>query len=421
VRTTQQPHTPGRKLLQRSGPLEHEDERTMSEKPKILYIEDNYDNQRLVQRVLGARGYRVVVAEDGISGLALARESRPILILVDINIPGLSGYETTTRLRSQPHLSNTPIVALTADITPGARERALVAGCDGYISKPIDTRALPRQIAEYIAGERDEVSPSVETNVLREYNHQVVERLELRVRALMSANAELQEIDRLKDHFLSSLSHELRTPLTSLAGYLDLLRRHTLGELNDMQVGALDIMQRNVDVLSSQLNNLLYLQEHRASQLMLKPVSLAEIVHTVLGTIEGRARDSDIAIDVHIGEMPPLQADPSGLELALTNLLDNAIKYTPPGGRVTLSVEDEPSRVIIRVEDMGYGIPVAVLDKIFLPFYRLDDSLASQQPGSGVGLALVKHVAEAHGGQVTVRSVLECGSTFTLMLPRQQS
>jgi signal transduction histidine kinase len=392
----------------------------MAEQPKILYVEDNYDNQRLVQRVLGARGYRVVIAEDGLSALALARESRPKLILVDINIPGLSGYETTTRLRSLPHLNDTPIVALTADVTPGARERALVAGCDGYISKPIDTRALPRQVAEFIAGQRDEVSPSVETNVLREYNHQVVERLELRVRALMSANAELQEIDRLKDHFLSSLSHELRTPLTSLTGYLDLLRRQTLGELNDLQAGALDIMQRNIDVLSSQLNNLLYLQEYRTSQLVLSPVTLDELVQRVLDTIEQRTRDADIQVDVHIGEVEPLQADPTGLELALTNLLDNAIKYTPPSGRVTLTVEDEPSRVIIRVEDTGYGIPAGALEKIFLPFCRLDDSLASQQPGSGVGLALVKHVAEAHGGQVTVRSVLECGSTFTLVLPRHQ-
>jgi signal transduction histidine kinase len=319
-----------------------------------------------------------------------------------------------------PHLHDTPIVALTADVTPGARERALVAGCDGYISKPIDTRALPRQVAEFIAGQRDEVAPSVETNVLREYNHQVVERLELRVRALMSANAELQEVDRLKDHFLSSLSHELRTPLTSLTGYLELLRRHTLGELNELQTGALDIMQRNVDVLSSQLNNLLYLQEHRTSQLVLKPVALDELVQHVLGAMEQRIRDADVQVDVHMGEVALLQADPVGLELALTNLLDNAIKYTPPAGRVTLSVEDEPSRTIIRVEDTGYGIPSTALDKIFLPFCRLDDSLASQQPGSGVGLALVKHIAEAHGGQVTVRSVLECGSTFTLMLPRRE-
>jgi signal transduction histidine kinase len=136
--------------------------------------------------------------------------------------------------------------------------------------------------------------------------------------------------------------------------------------------------------------------------------------------MEERIQDADVQVDVHMGEVAPLQADPVGLELALTNLLDNAIKYTPPAGRVTLSVEDEPSRTIIRVEDTGYGIPSTALDKIFLPFCRLDDSLASQQPGSGVGLALVKHIAEAHGGQVTVRSVLECGSTFTLMLPRRE-
>jgi signal transduction histidine kinase len=246
----------------------------------------------------------------------------------------------------------------------------------------------------------------------------VVERLEQRVRELMSANAELQEIDRLKTNFLSSLSHELRTPLTSLSGYLELLRLQTLGELTDLQGGALDIMQRNVDVLSSQLNNLLYLQEHRTSQAVLKPVELDVLARQVIDTLQERIRDADIQIDLRIDPLPPLLADAAGLELALTNLLDNAIKYTPPAGRITFTIEDEPSRVIIRVEDTGYGIPAEVLDKIFLPFYRMDDSLASSQPGSGVGLALVKHIAEAHGGQVTVRSVLECGSTFTITLPR---
>jgi len=116
----------------------------MSDPTTILYIEDNHDNQLLVRRILEARGYALRICEDGPAGIALARESQPALILIDINIAGMDGYETTTRLRSLPHLRTTPIIAITADARPGTRERALTAGCDGFILKPIDPRMLPR-------------------------------------------------------------------------------------------------------------------------------------------------------------------------------------------------------------------------------------------------------------------------------------
>src|SRR5688500_17815434 len=127
----------------------------LHDRSTILYIEDNADNQRLVRRIMEARGYAVLLAKDGPDGIAMAREGHPTLILVDINIPGLDGYETTTRLRGMAHLSGTPIVALTADSRPGSRERSLVAGCDGYITKPIDARSLPEQLNEFIAGKRE--------------------------------------------------------------------------------------------------------------------------------------------------------------------------------------------------------------------------------------------------------------------------
>ena len=213
----------------------------------ILYIEDNLDNQRLVQRILEARGYQVLLAKDGPSGLAAARETMPALILVDINIPGLDGYETTTRLRSLPHLHNVPIIALTADSRIGVRERSLVAGCSGYITKPIDPRRLHEQIQEFIDGKRELVSAAVETSILREYNDKLVERLERQVRELSAANAELQELDRLKSNFLATLSHELRTPLTSILGYLELFERNTLGSLTDVQSQAISVIVSHLE------------------------------------------------------------------------------------------------------------------------------------------------------------------------------
>ena len=390
----------------------------MKDRPTILYIEDNADNQRLVKRILEARGYGVQLSESGPDGIALALEGTPSLILVDINIPGLDGYETTTRLRGMGHLRGTPIVALTADSRVGTRERSLVAGCDGYITKPIDPRRLTEQLEEFMNGKREALPQAIEATMLREYNQKLVERLERQVRELGVANAELQESDRLKSQFLATLSHELRTPLTSIMGYLELLGRRTLGPLNETQAEGVKVMLRNAETLTRHVNNLLYLQEVRSSQLKRMPFLLHDLLRHVLEELEVRAHESAIQLRAEIHPTATFHGDMLGLDQAIRNLLDNALKFTPRRGHVQVVLHDEPTRVILRVEDNGIGMPTESLEKIFLPFYQVDSSLARQHPGAGMGLAIVKHVVEAHGGQVTVRSAPGAGSTFTLVLPR---
>lgn len=117
---------------------------------RILYIEDNLENRTLAQRILTASGYEVVVAASGGEGLALAARERPTLILVDINMPGIDGYTVTSQLREMPHLARVPIIALTANVMRGDREKTLAAGCDGYIQKPIDIDLFPQQLARFI-------------------------------------------------------------------------------------------------------------------------------------------------------------------------------------------------------------------------------------------------------------------------------
>ncbi|MCU0490772.1 MAG: hybrid sensor histidine kinase/response regulator [Chloroflexaceae bacterium] len=391
----------------------------MTNQTNILYIEDNRDNQRLVQRVLGARGYHVHIAEDGTSGITLAQELQPALVLVDINIPGLNGYETTTRLRSMPHLAHVPIVAITADTMSSSRDRALVAGCDGYLHKPIDARQLPIQIAEFLGGRREVVSAPEEKDLLRAYNQELVERLERQVRDLSAANAELAELDRLKGQFLSTLSHELRTPLTALLGYLELFENGALGAVQPQQAEALAVMRRSSLVLSQQLNNLLYFQELRSHQLMRRSINMHETLQPLLAEMRHRATQARLLLHVRLGQMAPLHADPRAMEQAVRGLLDNAIKFSEAGGRIQFTMADTPAGALLRVEDTGIGIPEGALEKIFLPFYQVDDTLARPYPGSGLGLAIVRHIVDAHGGQISVRSELGRGSVFTVLLPRQ--
>ncbi|NWG22789.1 MAG: hybrid sensor histidine kinase/response regulator [Chloroflexi bacterium] len=390
----------------------------MTNRIAILYIEDNRDNQTLVQRILEARGYALHVREDGPGGIALARESHPALILVDIGIPGMDGYETTTRLRSLPHLRATPIIALTADTRPGTRERALAAGCDGYITKPIDPRRLPEQIAEFLAGKRESLPENLEATMLREYNTKLVARLEQQVRELSARNAELQDLDRLKNNFLATLSHELRTPLTSILGYLELFERRTLGPLSEVQNQAIGVIARNARILSRILNNLLYLQEVRSSEVRRVPTMIHDLIRELVAEMQPLAHEAGVDLQVSIQPTALYLGDPIGISQALRALIDNAIRFTPMTGRVHVALTDEPSRVLVRVEDTGIGIPADAQEKIFLPFYQVDDTLARPYAGAGLGLAIVKHVVEAHGGQVTVRSAVNAGSTFTVVLPR---
>lgn len=390
----------------------------MTDQTTILYIEDNRDNQRLVQRILNAHSYQVLLAEDGPQGLALARENLPALILVDINIPGLNGYETTTRLRSLAHLKHVPIIAITADTRPGVRERMLVAGCNGFIEKPIAPRKLPDQIKEFLNGKHESVSQAEETLILREYSERLVERLEAQVRELSAANAELQESDRLKSNFLATLSHELRTPLTSILGYLELFERQTLGPLNDLQNQAISVVARNTRALAHILNNLLYLQEVRSSAIKRVPINLSELLKQTIRDLTARAREAQVEMDVSMPAEVKFVGDPYALSQAYYNLIENAIKFNLPGGKLHISLSEDDCRVIFRVEDTGIGIDEQNMEKIFLPFYQVDDSLTRPYNGAGLGLPIVRYIAEVFGGHVIARSQPGSGSSFTLYLPR---
>ncbi len=210
---------------------------------KILYVEDNPANRMLVCQVLESVGYTVIEAIDGLSGIQTAQEEHPDLILIDINIPGMDGYEVTTRLKSLPELSNIPIIALTAKVMAGDRERALIAGCDGYIAKPIDVDLLPKQVAGFLGGLRETVAAEQKSTYLHEYSERLVDHLEQRVQELTKANEALAHTDVMKSRFINVAAHELRTPLTTLQGYLSLLTAPGSKMMASADESALEIIE----------------------------------------------------------------------------------------------------------------------------------------------------------------------------------
>jgi signal transduction histidine kinase/CheY-like chemotaxis protein len=194
--------------------------RPLDQKTKILYIEDNRENRLLVRAVLEAAGYLIVDAEDGLAGIEAAIREEPSLILLDINLPGVDGYEIVAILKSFPNLTSTPVVALTAYAMQGDRQRTLVAGCDGYIQKPIDVDAFPRQVAEFLGGKRERVESRDEGVYLRELNQRLVYRLLNQV----------EELKRLNQHFVRRASqledlHHAMQDITSELGVAGMLEK----------------------------------------------------------------------------------------------------------------------------------------------------------------------------------------------------
>src|SRR5882724_2797563 len=168
--------------------------------PKILHIEDDPANRLLVRKLLTPAGFEVIDAADGLEGIRLALQQRPDLVLVDIAIPGLDGYEVTLRLRSEPSLSGVPIVAITAE---GDRDTSFAVGCDGFIQKPIDARSFGSLVRRYVSGHREPYtsSPDATGERLRTQSHRIAAHLEQKVAELSGANDRLREIERLRTEF----------------------------------------------------------------------------------------------------------------------------------------------------------------------------------------------------------------------------
>ncbi|MBN2389291.1 MAG: response regulator [Anaerolineae bacterium] len=405
---------------------------------KILYVEDDLASQRLVQRILTAEGFEVALTDNGLGAIEAARREKPDLILMDINISGLDGYEVTTRLRTLEGLGEVPIIAVTAATLRGDRERALVAGCNGYIPKPIDVDRFSDQVRAYMVGLEDEVgTPEEKAEYLLEYNQRLVNRLEEKIRELETANAELQRVEKMKSDFVVLAGHELRTPLTVIYGYLQILRsnpvipgeeetegspRHLLSKVSDAVKRLSEVIQDILNVSLIDANRL---------DLSREPVFIHSVIQSVLHNLRsfGPQRNLTLELGQGIKKAPVIEGDPRRLHQAIGNLISNSIKYTPDGGKVIIDAETLEDVVHIWIKDSGVGIPPQELIHIFERFYVLEDvalhrssKTAFKGGGLGLGLVVSKGIIEAHNGKVWAESPgydeeKFPGSTFHILLP----
>jgi signal transduction histidine kinase len=236
---------------------------------------------------------------------------------------------------------------------------------------------------------------------------------------LEKALQQLSSLNELKANLVANISHELRTPLTHLNGYLDLLINGDFGPVSPDQLSALGVIQRATERLGHLIEDLILFSVSERNQIYLhiQPTDLVDLCASVFKRSLSKARDHQIQLSLEVAsEAMQVDADLEKISWVLMQLIDNAIKFTPPGGKVVLQTTTEENFIHIQVRDTGIGIPQDRLEQIFEPFYQLDGSSTRKAGGTGLGLALARRIVEAHGSIVHVYSEVGKGSRFEFLL-----
>ncbi len=332
------------------------------------------------------------------------------VIITDVRMPGTSGLELLQRaheLRPQ-----TPIVLITGVVDHDLAVKALRGGAFDFITKPVDTDYLSACIARALHVREVARDLDAQRQVLAEHAAALASIVEDQTRELRDAN-------RTKDQFIATLSHELRTPLTAIVGWASLLLHAELEPPVRRQ--AVEAIERNAAHQARLVDDLLDVSRIMTGKLPISPhtVELGNVATAALEAATHTLRGRQIAFESNIDLVNArVYGDAARLQQVIANLLSNAVKFTPDGGRVLLGVRREGEQVTVTVTDTGVGIAADFLPRVFERFRQADASLARSRGGLGVGLAIVKHIVELHGGIVEARSDGPGrGSTFTVRLP----
>ncbi|MEH2433365.1 MAG: hybrid sensor histidine kinase/response regulator [Nostoc sp.] len=362
---------------------------------RILAVDDTPDNLILVQAILESEGYEIHLVSDGIKALQQVEQSPPDLILLDVMMPGIDGYEVTRRIRNNPAISYIPILLITAFHESSVVE-GLDAGADDFIRKPFDT-----------------------------------DELLARVRSLLRLKHSLdeqQKMARQREDFVSRLTHDLRTPLVASDRMLNLFEMETFCKISPEMKQAIAVMIRSNQNLMDMVNTLLEVYRFEAGKKTLnwEECDLREISQEVVSELSPLTSEKGLTLKIDTRELDPqgknagiIMGDRLELRRVINNLIANAIKFTDTGGITIRIFETPPNRenadsVTIEIQDTGYGIAPEDQATIFERFRQGKH----KRSGSGLGLHLSHRIIEAHAGTIKVTSELGKGSLFTMQLPK---
>jgi two-component system sensor histidine kinase/response regulator len=368
----------------------------------LLVVDDQSTNRDVLSRRLRRQGHTVVTANDGRDALALLRETQFDLVLLDIMMPDMDGYEVLRRIKSDDRLQHIPVVMISAVDELQSVVRCIAAGAEDYLAKPFNPTLLQARIGACLEKKRSRDRETLLFDELRK-NYK-----------------RLEEAEKLRDDLRNMIVHDLRSPLTAVIAGVDMLGRGS--GLDAMQREMVAIAAGGGRTLLGMINDLLDVEKMEAGMMALRyeELSAAALIAAAIADIRSLAEENETALVTVLEEgLEPFAGDANKLGRTLVNLVANAIRFTPRG---TVTITAGPDRgaggeqnIRFAVADTGRGIPADAFERIFEKFGQLD---ARSRVGTGLGLAFCKLAVEAHGGRITVESTPGAGSTFSFAFPR---
>jgi signal transduction histidine kinase len=376
------------------------DDRVM--KGRILIIDDTPVNLVLLSFLLSEAGYQVRSALSGEAGLTEVRTVPPDLILLDICMPGMDGYTVCRSLKSDERYCHIPVIFLSAYNTLTDKINAFEVGGVDYITKPFHSPEVLARISLHLKLRRSQ------------------QELESSYDQIQLMLAKERETNLLRSQFVSMIAHDFRTPLTTIQGFASLFKA-SLGELSEsQQLFFLDKIENSVDYILEVLDRFLLVNQAEQGTLTAhsEPIDLRSFCCNLIENFKVSCLQTHHLTFICKEDFYQFVLDKRLLQAILENLLSNALKYSPNGGEILLTLECTPNKIYLQVRDWGIGIPLENQAHLFDAFYRANNTGSIK--GTGLGLAIVKKCVEALDGKIQVESKEGEGSTFTLSLPAQR-
>ena len=364
---------------------------------KVLIADDDRLNIRILGGILRSEGFVLGEAASGEEALEVYAKFQPDLVLLDVTMPGIDGFETCRRLRTEYGANCAPVIFITARSDSDDVVEGLVAGAVDYLPKPFKPKEVLARIRSHL------------------YNRILSEQQKLLVDQLSKAN-------QAKNRFLGMAAHDLRNPLASIRGIAEFLREGAVGPLTTDQLDLIETIHGASTSMLDMVNELLDVATIESGELKLNrgKHDLAELVAKAVALINREAGKKGTQI---VFEHPPgpviTQIDPAKMKQVVDNLISNGVKYSPPGSTITATVmrDDAHRRCILAVRDQGPGIPENERDRLFKDFSRLSSQPTGGEKSTGLGLAICRKIVDAHQGIIVAENLPLGGCEFRVTLP----
>jgi signal transduction histidine kinase len=382
-------------------------------KESILIVDDTPANLQLLAQMLSEQGYKVRMAQDGIMALMSIQSSPPDLILLDIMMPELNGYQVCSKLKASCSTKDIPIIFISALNEVFDKVKAFEVGGVDYITKPFQAQEVLARVEHQLHIRRLTQQLSEQNALLQQEVHRR-EMAEVEVRRALSKE---QELNQLKSYFVSMVSHEFRNPLTTILGFAEFMRDFGQQLSEEKKQEYLRQIEESARRMTALLNDVLSIGQAEAGKLEFnpKPLDVEEFCGDLVEEIKlGNSAQHRIVFSSP-SQLNKACMDKNLLRQILTNLLSNAIKYSPEGRTVTFDLVCQDDLAIFHIKDEGIGISPEDQQRLFESFHRGNN--VGKISGTGLGLTIVKKAVDLHGGEIAVNSEIGLGTTFSVAIP----